>query len=782
MIIPLRKKVLANIKRQEQTACECPSDISTEIRYDLEKSGLNWGDVKRYGWHVISTSEAGAFDKLKTILGFTSYNGCSILKACSQVLVVPYPQGNFSRVRLYPPLDSTKYLQPVGITPSPYILPEIAGIKEKPHKPVIITEGEKKVLCLVKNGFNAIGLPGVWCFKNKRQDLPLLKELKEWDWKGRTVYICFDSDAVFNPDVRKAEIELSLNLYARGAKVFIIRLPQPDHQSKLGVDDYMTEYGTEAFKELYEGARPFVEAYPVDYYNEMIKRVASLADASILMHGQVELITSRLSKTWKVKKSAIDKDIGKLVKPQDQRGTSIVEELKAYEGEVDGAEIADEVMECLKEHVYLDNEAQYIAITLWVLLTYTFEKFNILPMLLVTSPTMRCGKTRLLTILEGLTNRALVASNISPSAVFRTIEGYKPTLLLDEADTGLAENEELRGIINAGHTKRTAFVIRAGSKETNFAPERFNTFCPKVVAMIGQPVNTWIDRSIHIKMERKPSNLRVKKLPNNYYKEKQILRQKLLKWASGLNVPEVLNSNFDLVNDRAEDNWGPLIYIASTLSDGWFEEAREAMFMMEQREEDEDLRIELLRDVKAFFDESGEKKVFSRNLVEYLNGLEDRPWGDYNHGRGVTASWMSRQLKMFNIQSKSIRKTETVAKGYSKSNFKKVFALYLPEKKVTRLQCSNHAGFHGFQKVTKGENVTFKNAPNYPINQQCNGVTFLKGGIKEKKIFQVIKPFAWNGMEYSTGDSITTDSFTEQQLKVLEDAGHIKHKENGEVI
>jgi len=506
-------------------------------------------------------------------------------------------------------------------------------------------------------------------------------------------------------------------------------------------------------------------------------------DANILMHGQVELITSRLSKTWKVKKSAIDKDIGRLVEPQDQGETLIVEDLKPYEGEVSGAEIADEVMECLREHVYLDNKAQYIAITLWVLLTYTFEKFSILPMLLVTSPTMRCGKTTLLTILEGLTNKALIASNISPSAVFRTIEKYKPTLFLDEADTGLAENEELRGIINAGHMKRTAFVIRTGSRDVNFEPEKFNTFCPKAIALIGSPSNTWKDRSIHIKMERKPNNLRFKKLPNNYYKEKQILRRKLLKWASGLNVPDELESNFGLVNDRAEDNWTPLIFIAMTLGNAWLKKAKEAMLAIEQEREDDDFRIELLQDIKIFFDESGEKKVFSRDLVEYLNGLEDRPWIDYNHGRGLTASWMSRQLKTFGIQSKSIRKNETTAKGYSRGDFRKVFALYLPDKNVTTSHYSNHAGFHRFQNVTKGENVTFKNAPNSPINQTCDDVTFLKGGVEEK-FFQyvVAKPFSWNNRDYLQGDIISLGDFTREQLKVLKDGAYIECDEEGEVF
>jgi len=711
--------------------------VPSEIELDLARSGLRWDDVSGYGWYVIDTTEPGAFEDLKHILGFTSYNGHDILRACTSILVIPYPSSSFSRIRLYPPLSDVKYLQPKGIAPAPYILPEVAEVKKKPHKPLIITEGEKKTICLVKNGFYAIGLPGVWSFKNSKQNLPFLKELEQWDWKGRTVHICFDSDSVYKTHVLKAEIELSLNLYARGAKVFIIRLPQPDHQNKLGVDDFIAQEGIDAFRELYNGAVTFFKAYSVDYYEEVVKRIAALVDANILLHGQVQLITSRLSKTWKVKKSAIDKDIGRLVEPQDQGETSIVEDLKPYEGEVNGAELADEVEQILKEYIFLERQEYYTAVTLWILLTYAFEKFNILPMLLLTSPVMRCGKTTLLIVLEGLVYKGLTTSNISPSATYRVAEKFKPTLLVDEGDRQLAMNKELEGIINAGHTKRTAFVIKSGTKDTGFKPERFCTFYPKALAMIGKPTGTWIDRSIHIKINRKPSSLRLKKLPSDYYNQKQTLRKKILKWASNLNVPDELDSDFGLDNNRAEDNWAPLIYIASTLGGVWFERAREAMFMMEQREEDDDFRIELLQDIKMFFDEGGEEKVFSRDLVEFLNSLEDRPWSDYNHGRGVTASWVSRQLKTFGIQSRPIRKSEKVAKGYSKSNFKKVFTLYLPEKKVTGLQCSNHAGFQGFEKVTKGENVTFKNAPNSPINQQCNVVTFLRGGYEP--IFEIDK-------------------------------------------
>jgi hypothetical protein len=49
--------------------------------------------------------------------------------------------------------------------------------------------------------------------------------------------------------------------------------------------------------------------------------------------------------------------------------------------------------------------------------------------------------------------RPLPTSNATVSTIFRVIEMARPTLLIDEADTFLRENDELRGIINSGHRK-----------------------------------------------------------------------------------------------------------------------------------------------------------------------------------------------------------------------------------------------------------------------------------------------------------------------------------------
>jgi hypothetical protein len=39
----------------------------------------------------------------------------------------------------------------------------------------------------------------------------------------------------------------------------------------------------------------------------------------------------------------------------------------------------------------------------------------------------------------------------------------RPTLLIDEGDSFIKDNEEMRGILNSGHTKAAAHVIRNGS-------------------------------------------------------------------------------------------------------------------------------------------------------------------------------------------------------------------------------------------------------------------------------------------------------------------------------
>src|SRR6266702_4391715 len=132
---------------------------------------------------------------------------------------------------------------------------------------------------------------------------------------------------------------------------------------------------------------------------------------------------------------------------------------------VDGKALLDEVEGQLKRFVVL---AKWVAETLalWVVHTYAFQLRQVATYIGVESPEKRCGKTTLLTLMCELVNRPVVASNISSPAFFRVIEEKSPTLMIDEADTVLHRNKELKGILNSGYAKKTAYVIRTASQTT----------------------------------------------------------------------------------------------------------------------------------------------------------------------------------------------------------------------------------------------------------------------------------------------------------------------------
>src|SRR5262249_21696285 len=153
-----------------------------------------------------------------------------------------------------------------------------------------------------------------------------------------------------------------------------------------------------------------------------------------------------------------------------------------WDRSVDGPIVGEALLATLRKFVVLPAHAA-IAIVLWLLHAHALAAFQISPLLVVTSPVRRCGKSTLLHILSALLPRSLMTSNISQSALYRTVEQHRPSLLIDEADSFMKMNDELRGLLNSGHTRAGAVVIRAVGD--NFEPRAFTTWGAKVVALIG---------------------------------------------------------------------------------------------------------------------------------------------------------------------------------------------------------------------------------------------------------------------------------------------------------
>jgi putative DNA primase/helicase len=166
---------------------------------------------------------------------------------------------------------------------------------------------------------------------------------------------------------------------------------------------------------------------------------------------------------------------------------------------VDGAELLTSISAAIRCHVVLSEDVAN-AIALWVVHCYAYQVFTCTPRLAITSPEKQCGKTTLLDVLECLVPRPLMASNITASAVFRTVEIAIPTILIDEADTFLDTNEELLGILNSGH-RRGGQVVRVVGD--NHEPRQFSTHSPAAIALIGKLPPTLADRSIAVTLRRR---------------------------------------------------------------------------------------------------------------------------------------------------------------------------------------------------------------------------------------------------------------------------------------
>src|SRR5215218_10287368 len=70
-----------------------------------------------------------------------------------------------------------------------------------PSDPLIVTEGARKADAAISQGYVAVALSGVYCWRKDGVPLPEWEDIKLY---GREVYVAFDSDAQTNPHVLKA--------------------------------------------------------------------------------------------------------------------------------------------------------------------------------------------------------------------------------------------------------------------------------------------------------------------------------------------------------------------------------------------------------------------------------------------------------------------------------------------------------------------------------------------------------------------------------------------------
>jgi len=344
-------------------------------------------------------------------------------------------------------------------------------------------------------------------------------------------------------------------------------------------------------------------------------------------------------------------------------------------------------------------EHSLLVVANWIVASYFMELWDRFPHLAITSPEKRCGKTRLLQLIEQVVTSPRNVANISPAAVYRLIgmEGPTQTLLLDEAQSlsrrGSESSEVMRELFCSGIDKH-ANVIRCGGKNMDEIRE-FPIYSPKVIALIGELDGVLADRCLLIRLKRKAANDSVEPYRSRIVEPRgEDLRDKLETWADehGERVEQIYDElePFPIENDRLAELLLPLQAVLSVANPGLLSELEAyASGLDEDEEERLSDGVLLLKACKELFGSMKRKSkksssfINTSSLINKLKAREEEPWGNYRRGSVITAQQLATLLRPYGIQpgrrqKKTLGKNKTV-RGYNEADFHESWERYLPK-------------------------------------------------------------------------------------------------------
>jgi hypothetical protein len=387
---------------------------------------------------------------------------------------------------------------------------------------------------------------------------------------------------------------------------------------------------------------------------------------------------------------------------------------QVWDQQVKGAELLAELAAAIQRFVMLD-QTDALIVGLWILFTWLFEHIaETNPYLRIVSPTPECGKSTLLKVIKSLARGGCLFPRLPQAHSTRTMERERRSLLLDEADAFLHENEIMRNVLDAASDPDTANLSMSVKSGDDWIRAEFNVFVPIAIASIGmlRKMGTVESRSIHIHLKR-ATRAELKQLSKGRRREMKAvlapLATKCARWAAdNAEALKGARPEFpDRMSGRDMDKWEPLIAIADAIGGDYAKLARAAAAgaTKDGHHAGDSLSELLLADLKALFDTSKAKALASADICKTLIELEDRPWGEMGKTRKpLTQRGLAALLRGFGVTSGTVQLDDkSTAKGYKRNDLEDSFSRYLHTSPDPNRQNVNTTGAVGetsdFQNV-----------------------------------------------------------------------------------
>jgi Protein of unknown function (DUF3631) len=373
----------------------------------------------------------------------------------------------------------------------------------------------------------------------------------------------------------------------------------------------------------------------------------------------------------------------------DERSRAIIEwakEIDAANGGrpkvVSGAECLDAVEAFLSRFVVYPSEAALVAHVLWIAHAHALDKWESTPRIAFLSPEPGSGKTRALEVTELLVPRPVSTVNVTSAYLFRRVADPEgpPTVLFDEIDTvfgprAKSENEDIRGLLNAGHRKG-ATAGRCVVKGKRIETEELPAYAAVALAGLDDLPDTLMSRSVVIRMRRRAPDEPVQPFRRReWVTEAEDLREELADWMDC--IPDGVWPDLPTgITDRNADVWEALIAVADFAGGSWPERARVSAVTLvtAPMRGTHSLGIRLLTDLRTVFGEP--EHLLTVSILEQLNAMEDSPWGDIR-GKALDARGLSRRLAKFGVERHTVRLGSVTGKGYSRGDLSDTWKRYL---------------------------------------------------------------------------------------------------------
>jgi hypothetical protein len=583
--------------------------LHAEALEDLRKSGLSDTTISEAGLYTPAPAD------LPRLLGGR------LADQVRHVLVFPYDvvghgalwrgDDEFVRCKLFPPVSggdghTIRYYQRAGTSPRLYIPAPARAMLADPTVPLLITEGEKKALKANQEGLACVAVGGLWNWQGRGRPIA---DLDRIDWYGRDTRVAPDSDVWTRADLLHPVYALGKELETRGAAVTVLKLPPGPAGAKVGLDDYLCAHSLEEVAALPAvRLKETVFSRAATWWKGWVSRKDELhpdrpptamelllrRQTVSVLHPAQEVVDGQL--WYGITADRAPRAGDALIMVSSARQAYVAEELPesialrhtdpgsstvsrdAAVRWLGGAEMGsvaqalDALATFFLRYVVLRDPRTALWVAAWALGTWCYRTFRTFPYLSIRSAEKRCGKSRMLGLLQRVCfNASPVTAHPTEAQLYRAAARTGGTQIFDEVETLRGDKERfdaLISVLNVGF-ERDRVVTRLERRGDRFVEEPYEVYAPRALAGIAGLKDTLEDRALPLVMLRRRRSEPVARIGRTTDTEAQGLRDQcalacLSRIADIATAYDLASSALEResIDDRSVDLWSPLLTIA----------------------------------------------------------------------------------------------------------------------------------------------------------------------------------------------------------------------------